>query len=226
MSKVKITPPRFYSYQALLGFVNEPLTAENWRARLQEVEAWQLEWELGLESDEDLDRTPEISGRKATYEGAQELRVSLRRQLTELVQLCLHRQRLVRESEEFGRGGRKAWTWRKALVLPTREIFFEDAGEALNFFAEALEYEIKWRVKGARSAPTKGGRQWLNRRLHLSLCACGCGQFFLWEGNWNRRQRKFLDDRHRMGFHNRKNVERKRIFAHQQYKAGVDAYFK
>jgi len=170
------------------------------------VEAWQLEWELGLESS-DSNRKPKIGGADATYEKVKNLQHSLTQQLIQLVELCRNQRRLLGECGEFNRGGGKAWTWRKALVLPTRQIFFEDAGEALNFLAEDLEYEIKQRVRTVRSADTSRRRRWPETQLHLSLCGCGCKQFFLWEGNWKRKQRKFLNDKHRMDFHNRKNLQ-------------------
>ncbi len=212
----------FFNYKPLLSFVNEPLTRQNWREKLHEVESWQLEWKLGLEASERMRKTPKIGGAVASYERARKLQVSIREQLNSLTRLCSDLRRLGRESEDFGRGGGKAWTWRKALVLPTREMFFQDAGEALNFLAEALELEIKQRVKPTHA---KRDSKWLKPCLHLSLCKCGCGKFFLWEGNWRRKQRKFLDNKHRMNFHNRRNVRRKQGLAAERRRQGDPSYF-
>jgi len=105
-------------------------------------------------------------------------------------------------------------------------MFFHDAGEALGFLTEALECEIKWCMEAAVRRD-KGQRDRLKTResfpgdvpeyrrkiivlLHLALCECGCQRFFLWEGNWHQRERKYLNDKHRMDFHNSRNVIRKK----------------
>jgi len=209
---MKVLSETQYRYSTLLGFVNESLTEDNWKATLQDVEAWQLEWELGLESSPEDKAVPKIFGVDATYKGARELQASLREQLSQLAGLCLDAQRLTSEA--------KVWTWRKALALPTGELFFEDAGEALSFLVERLEYEIRQRAKAAESADSRERRRWVKPRLHLTFCQCGCGKFFLWEGNWNRKQRKFLDNKHRMGFHNPRNVARKRELARRRRSEG------
>ena len=206
-----------WEYKPLLRFVNEPVTSENWRRKLQEVETWQLEWQLGLEASDEAKKTPSICGVEATYEEAQQLRRSLRKKLSQLAQLCSDQEKLARESAYSPyRGGEKAWTWRKALVLPTKEICFEDAGEALNFLVESLEYEIKARDRQVRAKGKKKSPRQSNVpkvRLHVSLCAHGCDQFFLWEGNGEKKRRKFLNDEHRMAYHNSRNVERKTLLA-------------
>ena len=213
-----------YDYQPLLKFVNEPLTPKDWMARVRELEDWQLEWELGLDSCGSPSSTPSINGFRATMKRAQQLQTWLRKQLTGLARLCRDRQRLLRESEPPVRGGDRAWTWRRALVLPTMQMFFKDAGEGLKFFVEKLEFEIKQRAGAARTK-NKYRRRSLNTQLHLSLCGCGCGQFFLWEGNWYQKKRKFLNDKHRMDFHNRRNVERKKKLARRRRKEGHQGYF-
>ncbi len=249
----KISPPRScgYIYEPLLRFVNQPSTAENWRGRLRE--AWLWESLLDLDNDEEIERelmndstpAPKIGGLDATYERAEQLRGSLRARLSELVTLGLDRGRLSTQSEELERGRARAWIPRKASVLPTGQIDFEDVGEKLNFLADGLEYEILWRVRAGALAHTgrqqrwladqrffrslgsirERERRWLLAQLRLSLCACGCEEFFLWEGDWNRKQRRFLDDRHRMRFHNRRNIERKRLLARERRKQGDPSYF-
>ncbi len=215
----------FFNYKPLLSFVNEPLTRRNWREKLHEVESNQLEGKLGLEASEPVKNTPKIGGAVGSYQRARKLQASIREQLNSLTRLCSDPRRLGRESEDFGRGGDQAWTWRKALVLPTREMFFEDAGEALNFLAEELELDIKQRVKATQGTHTKRDSKGLTPCLHLSFCKCGCGKFFLWEGNWRRKQRKFLDNKHRMDFHNRRNVKRKRRLAVERRRQGDPSYF-
>jgi len=169
--------------------------------------------------------TPKIGGSCASYQRARKLQASIGEQLDSLTRLCSDQGRLARESNHFGRGADKAWTWRRALVLPTRQLFFEDAGEALNFLAEALELDIKQRVKAMQEACAKWGSRWFKPCLHLSRCACGCGKLFLWEGNWRQKQRKFIDDKHRMDFHNRHNVLRKKILAAERRRQGDPSYF-
>lgn len=214
-----------YDHGPLLRFLNESLSVGNWQKQLQDVEAWQLEWWLGLDADKE--ECPKINGVPATLEAARELQASLRRELTELAHVCLDRQRLAKEAEavDYGRGGSRVWTWRKASVLPTRQLFFEDAGEALNFLAEELEYKIKKRFKASNGPRRKRDREWTSRPLHLALCACGCEQFFLWVGNWRQKRRKYLDDTHRMRFHNARNVEQKRLLARRQRVQGNPSYF-
>lgn len=221
---------REWEYKPLLRFVNEPLTPETWQQRLREVEAWQLEWQLGLEADDGAAETPPICGVEATYGRAQELRLSLREKLNQLVHLCSNQQKLAHESAHFPyRGDQRTWTWRKALVLPTKETFFEDAGEALNFLTERLEYEIKARDRQVRAKGKKKSYRQSDVprvRLHVSLCACvKCGQFFLWEGNWEKKQRKYLDEKHRMDFHNPQNVEKKKLYARKYRSEGRRGYF-
>lgn len=226
---MKITSPQLYGYRPLLRFVNEPLTPDDWRRRLHEVEIWQCEFDLGLEAGSEPKKPPLICGSEGTHEKAQQLQRSLRKKLDQLTRLCSDRQRLARESESLpDRGAKRGWTWRKAQVLPTRELFFDDAGEALNFLVEGLEYEIKQRDRTLRDTPKR--RRLLeinvpNVRLNLGMCSCGCRQFFLWEGIWEHKQRKFLDDSHRMDFHNRKNVKAKRDFARKCRSEGRRGYF-
>jgi hypothetical protein len=116
----------------------------------------------------------------------------------------------------------KLGTWRNALVLPTGERFIEDYGERFGFLVEALEHELR---RSAGNIRLPHGVAEDQRRLHLSICSCGCGTFFLWEGNWNRKQRKFYDDHHRMNYHNRRNVNKKRELARRQREQGNPKYF-
>lgn len=216
---------REWEYKPLLRFVNEPVTSENWRRKLQEVETWQLEWQLGLGAGDGAEKAPLICGVEATYEEAQQLRRSLRKELSQLAQLCSDQEKLARESAYSPyRGGEKAWTWRKALVLPTKEIFFEDAGEALNFLAESLEYEIKARDRqvGVKAKKRRHRQSNVPRvRLRVSLCACECGEFFLREGN----RKKLFVEGHRMPYHNRRYVEKKKLHARKRRAEGHPSYF-
>jgi hypothetical protein len=205
-------------YTPLLNFVNEPLSRQDWHEKLHQVESWQLECHLGLEASVRNEEPPRIRGESASYEKACELRASLRDQLNNLCGLASDRDRLTKESREsdmLARGGDRAWTWRQAQVLCTGQMFFDDAGEALNFLAEALESDIKQRVKSTQGEHRKPHSKTLRPCLHLSLCGCGCEHFFLWEGNWTRKQRRFISDKHRMDFHNRRtvNVRKKRRLA-------------
>ncbi|MGH9739499.1 MAG: hypothetical protein ACRD4X_13085 [Candidatus Acidiferrales bacterium] len=181
-------------FRPLLSLVND-LTAENWRQVLKLFDEHQLFKIFGW--DVDADRRPQrIDGTPATYASAESLRRDIRNRLAVIA--------ISRQEEP------RHWVWRPALVLPTREIFFEDAGEGFRFLAERLECEV-----GERGS----------QKLHLGQCLCGCEKFFLWEGNWQRKKRLFLDDGHRMRYHNKRNVENKRQFAKKQRDAGDERYF-
>jgi hypothetical protein len=214
-----------------VGFVNEPLTHTNWPIMLQEIERWQL-GNLGVDTDNESSIVPPINGSGATYDRALKLQSSLRKDLTSLTTLCRRPPRFFEVCE-----GAKPWTWRKAQVLPTRQMFFDDAGEALGFLAEALEFEIRWCLEAAVWSDKGQLSDWVKRQqsfpgngleyrrqikvlLHLAICECGCQRFFLWEGNWRQRERKFLNDKHRMNFHNSRNVTRKKNLARQRRSEG------
>jgi hypothetical protein len=203
---------RIGAYQPLLEFANETLTKENWKAILQRLDQWELSWWAAIDSGEEMAGIGKINGSTATFERALELRERMRNELSRLAARCCDESRRVR-----GTDTRKAWTWRKALVLPTGERFMEDYGERFGFLVEALEHELGGSADDVR---LPDGVAENHQRLHLSLCRCGCGTFFLWEGNWNRKQRKFLNDQDRMKFHNRQNVERKRDLARQKRAEG------
>lgn len=208
---------RICTYQPLLRLVNETLTKENWKTTLQELDQWELSWEAGIDSEEQVGRIGKINGSTATFERALELRKHIRNELSRLAACCCDELRRRR-----GTDTPKALTWRKALVLPTGERFIEDYAERFGFLAEALEHELG---QSTGRVGLLDGVAANHRRLHLSICGCHCGTFFLWEGNWNRKQRKFLNDHHRMDYHNRRNVERKRIFASEHRKQGDPKYF-
>lgn len=214
-----------FEYQPLLNFVNESLTRDNWENRLTDVEAWQLEWTLGLEAVKGA-TAPKIDGRTPNLERSRALQASLRKQLTSLAELCRDRKQLSLESVNASagvRGKNKAWSWRKAQVLPTRQLFFEDAGQALGFLVEDLEYQLKIRAEKIISSE-KFSRH-LKMLLHVAQCECGCKSFFLWEGNGTRKRRKYLDDKHRMDFHNARNVELKKRLARRRRSQGDPSYF-
>jgi hypothetical protein len=168
-------------FQPLLSFVND-LTSENWRQALTSFDEQQLfeafGWDVGSE------HLPTVNGSPATYRSAKSLQKDIRDRLVALTKS---------EKQQPGH-----WSWRRALVLPTRQIYFEDAGEGFRFLAERLAYEIS---------------ECGSPKLHLGQCRCGCQTFFLWEGNWQRKKRLFLDNKHRMRYHNERNVENKRQFA-------------
>jgi len=208
---------RICTYRPLLRFVNETLTKENWKTTLQELDQWELSWEAGIDSEEEVGPIGKINGCTSTFDQVLRLRERMRNDLSRLVAPgCDESKRVTRTDTP------KLGTWRKALVLPTGERFIEDYGERFGFLVEALEHELG-RPTGDVGLPDGVAED--RRRLHLSLCRCACGTFFLWEGNWNRKQRKFLNDRHRMNYHNRRNVERKRAFARERRNEGDPKYF-
>lgn len=222
---------RFHAYEPLLAFANEPLTRQNWETRLKDLDEWQL-FNIGIDAENDSTALPRIDGSVPNLDRALKLRNCLREELERLASLSSNQSELGAEDETT------KMTWRRALVLPSGERFFEDAGHLLNFLAEALEYEIRNRKEakalvglsyqvGTRRFLRRGrrsGRQWSAPQLHLQTCKCGCGTFFLWEGDWNRKERKFVNDEHRMKFHNGRNVERKRILARERRGQGNPKY--
>lgn len=208
---------RFFEYKPLLDFVNKSLTRDTWQTSLQDLCARQLA-DAGFDPSNELGPLPMIDGSKASMHNAFKLQESMRMELASLAEPRGDESGPEREGD-----GSKRSMWRKAEVLPTGEMFFEDAGENLRFLAEKLAYEIK-----TQQLPPLGAEDSRRRKrvqLHLTLCNCGCGTFFLWEGNWNRKVRKFLGRNHRMRFHNSRNVEKKRDFARQQRAQGNTKYF-
>jgi len=208
---------RIGAFQPLLEFANDTLTKENWKAALQRLDQRELSWEAGIDSEEEVGPAGKINGYRATFKRALELREHVRNELSRLARCC---------DESKGVSGTdtpKTWTWRKALVLPTGERFIEDYAERFGFLVEALEHELGQAMVHVGLPDGLAANQ---RQLHLSICGCGCGTFFLWEGNWNRKQRKFLNDQHRMKYHNQHNVERKRTFARERRDQGDPKYFR
>lgn len=218
---------RFSEFQTLLALANENLTRDNWEQLLYSFDDWQL-GEIGLDAGERSGERPKIDGQEATLTRTLKLREEVRAGLLEVVKLCA----CGAGPSDRSRSG-KAWTWRKALVYPTGERFFQDSGEGFRFLLERLEYKV---VRSAlatapgEASPLFGPAKWddedLRPRLHLAACACGCGEFFLWEGNWRRKQRRFLNDEHRMKYHNQRNTQTKRNPASRERANGNLKYFK
>lgn len=181
-------------FQPLLSLAND-LTHENWSQMLTLFDEGQLFEIFGRDMDADncLQR---IDGSPATYASVERVQKHIRDRLTALA---------ISDPSQPA-----PWKWRRALASPTRQVFFEDAGEGFRFLAERLAYEVG-----------EGG----SRKLHLGHCRCGCEKFFLWEGNWPRKKRLFLDNEHRMRYHNKRNVENKRQFARKKRDSGDTRYF-
>lgn len=204
--------PRAHDYRRLINFVNEPLDQNDWGARLKLADLWQAPdlpadantWEQALNELRSPDwPLPTIWGSVADFAAAQALRQSLRKRLT-----------TIADSRSAGESPERAWT---ARVFASGKVEFDDAADGLDYIAESLRREMK---KGAHQYKGKRGRRWAMAALHLSTCNCGCGKFFLWEGNGIRRRRKFLNDEHRMKFHNARNVEEKKQLARRRRKEG------
>lgn len=217
---------RFYEFQPLLALANENLTEHNWQQMLRNWDDRQLS-EIGIDEGEGSGESPKIDGVEATLTRALKLREEVRATLVEVVKFC------TRGAGTLDRQRRgKAWAWRKALVLPTGERFFDDAGEGFRFLVERLEYKVMrsaFATEPSGHSPLFGPAKWddedLRPRLHLAACACGCGEFFLWQGNWRRKQRRFLNDGHRMKYHNQRNTRTKRDLARRERANGNSAYF-
>jgi hypothetical protein len=208
---------RIATYKPLLEFANETLTKENWKAALHGLDEWELSWGAGMDTEQDTGRIGSINGSTATFDRALGLQEHLRRDLSKLAGHPSDDPRRVMET-----GAAKTLKWRKALVLPTGERFIEDHGERFGFLVEGLEHELG---QSAREAGLPGEVSDDRPQLHLGICGCGCGTFFLWDGNWDRKQRKFLNDHHRMNYHNRRNVKQKRELARLKRKQGDLKYF-
>jgi hypothetical protein len=203
------------TYRPLLLFVNETLTKEQWKKALQQLDLWELS-EVGVESEGNVARIGKINGSIATFASTLDLQRRMRNELSRLAALCCSQSRWAQKP-----GTAIGSTWRKALVLPTGERFIEDYGERLGFLAEALEHELE---QSWRTVRLPDGVPGDSRRLHLHVCTCGCQTLFTWEGNWSRKQRKFLNDQHRMHYHNTRNIERKRDLARKKRKEGDPKY--
>lgn len=208
--------PRPHQYRNLIQFVNEALGQRDWRVSLILADLWQApDLPDAVTREENVRelqkpewKVPTIRGKPATFAAAQALRRDLRTRLE-----------AIAGSKTFRNNSRNGWPVR---VFASGELAFDDVAYGLEYLAESLRHEI---TRGAYQFRGARGRQWAMAKLHLSVCGCGCGKFFLWEGNGTRRRRKYLDDKHRMDFHNARNVERKKQFARQHRSAGDPRYF-
>ncbi len=200
--------PRPHDFRRLVNFANERLNRNDWEARLKLVDLWQFPdlpadantWEEALNELQSPDwPLPKICGKAADFTSARELRRSLSNRLRRIAELKI-----------TGKNLDKAWT---ARVFASGRVEFDDAADGLDYLAESLRREIE---RGAYQYKGRRGRRWTVPALRLSICACGCREFFLWEGNGTRKRRKFLSDEHRMKFHNARNVEKKRQLARRR----------
>lgn len=225
---IKLAPPRpwpqdglfnfGWSYDRLIDFVNEPLDKRDWRARLKLADLWQAPelpadtygtWEeLVSELQKSQWKLPTIHGEVPDYEAARKLHRFLRRRLADISS-----SKLRKSNSEEGRD---------AKVYASGALAFYDAAEGLEFLSEVLEREVN---RGTYQHLGRRGRRSMVPALHLSLCACGCGNFFLWEGKGAVKRKKFLDDKHRMDFHNARNVEKKKQQTRQRRSEGDSRYF-
>lgn len=227
MAKIKIPPPRpwpqnglfnfGWSYDRLIDFVNDPLDKRDWQARLKLADLWQAPdlpgdaytWEeLVSELQKPQWKLPTIHREIPDYAAAQRLRRFLRKRLEDI--LSSKSRKAKREKS------------RNAKVYASGALAFYDAAEGLEFLADVLEREVN---RGAYQYRGRRGRRSMVPALHLSLCACGCRKFFLWEGNGAVKERKFFDDKHRMDFHNARNGPKKKQHARQQRSEGNPGYF-
>lgn len=207
-----------WSYDRLIDFVNEPLDKKDWQARVKLADLWQAPelpsdtyytWEeLVSELQKPQWKLPMIRGEVPDYGAAQELRRFLRKRLEDIL-----------NSKPRKPNAEKS---RDARVYASGALAFYDAAEGLEFLTDVLECEVN---RGAYQYRGRRGRGSMVPALHVSLCGCGCGKFFLWEGNGTRKQRKYLDDKHRMNFHNARNVEKKKQYARQRRSEGNSKYF-
>lgn len=184
-------------YKPLFMLANE-LAKSNWKETLTFLSASQLFDILGFDAHGGSP-LPKIDGEKANFARARALQSDIRNRLKAIANLSAASESNAPVS-----------TWCKALILPTGEKFFEDAGEGFRFLAERLEYEVR-----RDDSP----------KLHLRLCDCGCDKFFTWAGDWARKQRRFLNEEHRMRYHNQQNLENKRLFAKRKRAEGNPKYF-
>lgn len=203
--------PRPWSFRYLVDFVNTNLGRNDWRSKLEVANYWQSSFEDAI--DELIEKLKgsrcnlRVNGRRATLQAAAQLQRELGQRLDEIVR------RVNTKATQDGR---------VAKVFPSGELEFGDAGEGLKFLADALNYEAG---RGTYQNKGRRGRRWTVPALHLSLCSCGCGKFFLWEGKGAVKRKKFLDDKHRMSFHNTRNGPRKKQHARQRRSEGDPRYF-
>lgn len=231
---------QLWDFRHLINFVNQSLDKDDWEAKLKLADLWQAPdlpanantWDEALsELQKPTWKLPTVHGKVPDFSKALRLQEDLRKRLEHLAKS--KPVRIEVEKNPLGRSGRwgylhpvnsldSADKGRLATVYPSGGVEFDDAADGLEFLVDALQHELD---SGAYQYRGMRGRRWTIRPLRLSICECGCGTFFLWEGNGIRRRRKYVDDKHRMDFHNARNVEKKKLLACQRRAEFDQRYF-
>jgi len=168
---------------------------------------------------------PRIGGQRASLQLTVDLQSKIRSLLSAIVSsdpfTKKQKMMLIEKISAFNGSKLK----REAIIYPNGDVSFksmegvkvEDARKALLFETEHLLNELTIHAEFKRDKKSKIfpfdtvkhpferlEPQIYEFPLRLRLCSCGCGKFYLQEGD---REKLFIDDKHRKDFHNRKRVE-------------------
>lgn len=177
---------------------------------------------------------PKIGGKEAAWDSTQKLRMKLKGILTEMAKTDLvkfkEKSRLMKKIEAAYRFELQ----REAIMFPDGTIYFKswmsgdvNADEKLYFSAARLLEKIHQTFlfeDRMKLSPSENPRLKLFKKpfilgihplynfslevpeypIGLSCCMCGCGNLFIVTGG---KEKKFLNDQHRLDFHNRKRTQ-------------------